>query len=341
MWIPRKIEQFIEAIVSRLDLIEEALRNHNRTSDAADIRQENIWNEIGRRIAEVRPDDEYKRGANTYKYKSYRQQVVLNRLTLLLFCATTAAFLAAAYYACIAKSQLDQMRIATQQAKRSADIAACALKENQRQFQIASDNNQKQFSETLEQMKAQSRASASAANTAADALQISERAYVVSGGVQVDWARKVLYVPIENLGHIPSGQVHVIMHFSKITKNAGGEMSDEVKWTEAWFNSLTSNAPVTSPQITFEPNLARSGVEFIHLGIEIEYHDGFKGTPLRTQGTASCSFHSKEGTFLFGPCPFTNMLEVLKKADQYPSPKYRVNIPITEETMQPPVPTVP
>lgn len=255
--------------------------------------------------------------------------------------ATIFAFLAAAIYAWEAHDQIEQMIKATQQAKRSADIAACALRENQRQFQIASENNQKQFSETLEQMKAQSRASASAANTAAEGLQISERAYVVSGSVQLDWARKVLYVPIENLGHIPSGRVHVVIHLSKTIKNPGGGDSNEVRWTEVWFNSLTSNAPVTSPQITFEPDLAKSGTEFIHLGVEIEYHDGFHGTPLRTQGTAFCSFHSKEGAFLFGPCPFSNMLELLKKADQYPSPKYQKNIPITDETMQPPVPTMP
>ena len=187
----------------------------------------------------------------------------------------------------------------------------------------------------------QAQAAQSAARTAKDALNISQRAYIVDGGVQVDWTRKVIFIPIENRGHVPSGQVHVILHISQFTKNPGGGTSVQMNWTESWLNSLTDSAPVTSPQITFNPVKARSGVQYFHIGIEIEYFDGFPETPLRRTQDTFCSFHPEANSFLFGPCPITNMLELLKKGDEYPNPKYQLNPGITPELLQPPIPTTP
>jgi hypothetical protein len=56
---------------------------------------------------------------------------------------TALAFAAAAVYAGYAKGQLAQLIEATKQAKRSADLAACALRENQRQFDLTSISNQR------------------------------------------------------------------------------------------------------------------------------------------------------------------------------------------------------
>ena len=187
----------------------------------------------------------------------------------------------------------------------------------------------------------QAQAARSAAQTAKDALHVSDGAYIVDGSVQIDWSRKVIFIPIENRGHIPSGQVHVILHISQFTKNPGGGTSAQMNWTEFWLKSLTDSAPVTSPQIIFDPLKARSGVQYFHIGIEIEYYDGFPDTPLRRKEDTFCSFHPETNSFLFGPCPITNMLEQLKKGDGYPNPKYELNPGITPDLLQPPVPTNP
>ncbi|HEY1900916.1 MAG TPA: hypothetical protein VGG56_00670 [Terracidiphilus sp.] len=109
MWIPRRIELAIEAIASHLGEIKKSLNENKSAIDATNIRQDDAWSGVGRQIAKMSPDDEYKRGANTYKHKGYRQQVVLNILTGFLMAATIGAFAAAGIYACIANRQLKKM----------------------------------------------------------------------------------------------------------------------------------------------------------------------------------------------------------------------------------------
>lgn len=122
MWIPRRIEIAIEAIASHLGEIEKSLQEDKSAIDTANISETNEWSSIRRQVAEMRSDDEYKRGANTYKHKSYIQQVVLNWLTGFLMAATIAAFAAALIYACIANHQTKLMREANERAKTAMEI---------------------------------------------------------------------------------------------------------------------------------------------------------------------------------------------------------------------------
>jgi hypothetical protein len=184
----------------------------------------------------------------------------------------------------------------------------------------------------------QAKAARSGAQTAKDTLHVSERAYIVNSNIQVDWNRKVIFIPIENRGRIPSGQVHIILHVSRFTNNLNVGTSMQANWTEFWLSSLTDTAPVTSPQIAFDPVQAKSGVQYFHVGIEIEYNDGFPDTPPRRTEGVFCSFHREADSFLFGPCPITNMLELLKKSDEYPNPKYMLTSPTTPDMIQPPSP---
>jgi len=70
----------------------------------------------------MRSGDEYKRGARTYRHKSYRQQVILNYLT-------GVAFLAAFAYVVITGLQLRQMR-------KSTKATQAAVEHADRNFQI-------------------------------------------------------------------------------------------------------------------------------------------------------------------------------------------------------------
>jgi hypothetical protein len=70
--------------------------------------------------------------------------------------------------------QLKQMEIATRETARSGDIAASALRENQRQFQIASASNERQFQDTLNQMRSQTGAQNAAVQAARDAIRATQ-----------------------------------------------------------------------------------------------------------------------------------------------------------------------
>jgi hypothetical protein len=81
----------------------------------------------------------------------------------------------AAIYAAIAAIQLGEMRKSTEAATRSGNIAACALRENQRQFGITSATNEQQFRDTLTQMRVQATASQTAANAAKSSAETASK----------------------------------------------------------------------------------------------------------------------------------------------------------------------
>lgn len=129
-YLIRPFKALLEMLRSELSAIKEALGENKRAIDAASVCQQNAGSGIERKIAEMRPDDEYKRGAHTYKHKAYWQQVASNILTAVLTAATIGAFLAAAYYACIAKRQLGQMITANQVTRCATLVSAQSAAEN-------------------------------------------------------------------------------------------------------------------------------------------------------------------------------------------------------------------
>ena len=154
----------------------------------------------------------------TQRAKEHGLQWRMFFVTLFGALVATAAAIGAFYYAAIAKDQLGQMIEATKQAKRSAHIAACALRENQRQF-----------SDTLNQMKTQTRASEdeagaakSAAKTAEDELITANRPWVAVNGP---------------LG-ITGGSIHdnpSKVTFGFQTKNVGNSMALQIQ-SAMWIN---------------------------------------------------------------------------------------------------------
>ena len=118
----RQFKALIEMFQAQLSAIQEALANQERAIHDASGRQEEAWSRIEREFSEMRSGDEYKRGARTYRHKSYRQQVILNYLT-------GVAFLAAFAYVVITGLQLRQMR-------KSTKATQAAVEHADRNFQI-------------------------------------------------------------------------------------------------------------------------------------------------------------------------------------------------------------
>jgi hypothetical protein len=175
-----------------------------------------------------------------------------------------------------------------------------------------------------EQAIVQANAAKSAADTAKEALHISERAYVHAGFPLVRWDKKAIYIPLQNNGRIPSGPVHIVLHIQKNTKSSDGGTYTESRWMEQSIKSIALGETVTTPGVGFDPSLVRSGKQWFTLGIVVEYNDGFSDTRSRSEESAFCSNYSKGEGFVISPCIFANILNLLKNADGYPNPKNEI-----------------
>jgi hypothetical protein len=169
MWVPRRIEQFLETINTRLGAIQEALRDQISTQErthAADrnahneARRQRTWRRIEEQRIKKRADRESESDAQTKFQKTYRQQIVLNVLTFL-------AFLSAVVYAGIAVRQWQEMIRATNAAEQSAITADRTLNESAWQYR-----------KSLHELQLQTRAAQTSAQTAQDALNVQNRPWL-------------------------------------------------------------------------------------------------------------------------------------------------------------------
>lgn len=174
---PHQFRRLMELLHAQSGAIEEVLKSQETAirdaSQSADEKRGDIPRIIAGAIHGV--SEEEANYEKPQRNKEYRQQTLIGAATWATAFFTALAFAAAAYYACVARSQLDQMIEATKQAKRSADLAACALRQNQQQFTETSRANKNQFDDTLAQIKAQTAAQKDSAKSASDAVATAQK----------------------------------------------------------------------------------------------------------------------------------------------------------------------
>jgi hypothetical protein len=137
------------------------------------------------------------------------------------------------------------------------------------------------FWQGLSNQKAAS-AATKAADTARDALHISERAYNVAGKPSFDLDRKFVSIPIQNIGHIPSGDSDVIYHEATFNKDtfAVENQSNAVEfhWKHITFIPIVPATPmgfsVYLPSL--DANRLSLGMQSIKIAGTIRYWDGFE-----------------------------------------------------------------
>lgn len=213
--------------------------------------------------------------------------------------------------------QLGEMKKATQAATKSVDIAASALRQNEGQFE-----------KTLIEMKSQTRAEESAANVARrsadianETLHVSERAYVFPKTPQLDTGTSTLFLPIENIGHIPATKVHVIVHVQKTSKLPNGSYYSFVRWFQRDFIEIWPGEPLSVGGVTIDQERTKRGEDAFTFGITVEYNDGFPDSKRQKREDAFCMSHLENNHIGYGPCVVSNTLDLLRRADQYPSGK--------------------
>jgi ABC-type multidrug transport system fused ATPase/permease subunit len=323
MWIPIRVEKFLETIITSLSEIKQVLQDNKASVDTAKISQHDDWSSVGRQIAEMRSDDEYKRGADTYKHKSYWQQVVLNILTGLLAAFTLGAFAAAGIYAYIASRQLDQMIESTEQAQRSADISTFAMMLNQAQFDAAMESNQKQFADTLAQMKVQSRAAADTAKATGQTLYMTNRANILAASPSLTISPKVLRVAIINTGRVQATGMSVEAYVL-IAKDDGSKVDGH--WTKDTYPRFDPTIIGGYPPFmsigmnAMDPEEINKGTEGVIFGAVFKYNDGFPSTPQQTYTICYHTFVDYEThQMTWNPCDPETEIPKIKTAIDYPN----------------------
>lgn len=163
------------------------------------------------------------------------------------------------------------------------------------------------------------------ADASREALHISQRAYIADEGPIINWQIKAINFRMENKGHIPARDVHFVLHINQIIKTPDGGMNSNFKWIERRVDRLDPGVQVDFGGVVFDPDKLKSGDEWFHLGLVIEYNDGFAPrNALDVNEQAFCSDISKETGPVLGPCLISNTLDLLKKADEYPNPMNQI-----------------
>jgi hypothetical protein len=201
-----------------------------------------------------------------------------------------------------------------------------AQRENQREFQVTLVNNQGQFQNTLKQMTAQTTAQEKATSVGRESLQVSERAYLITGAPTMN--EGVVSFPVSNVGHIPSGKVRIEIHESTILLPDAGKSVEIVPATESHWkhfdvdsmpatSSSTYNAATESP--SYNAKLFNAGTQQTVLVGTIFFRDGFPDTPSREWHFCYHSFSTSKGNAAsWTPCDWELYIKEVKAVDGYP-----------------------
>ena len=169
-------------------------------------------------------------------------------------------------------------------------------------------------------------AAKSAADTARDALHISESAYVSIGTPRIDAAQGLFYLPIQNTGHIPSGAVDIIVHeatFNSPTIDPNTlPPAAEKHWKSQHFISITPGTPVEISVLLrkIATQYLLQGQQVVVVAGSISANDGFPDTPQRNSLFCWRSIAIlKPRQVNVTPCDPGVFLPQLVKVDGYPN----------------------
>lgn len=214
---------------------------------------------------------------------------------------------------CLYSKQLEQF---TKQAGDTHDLAVAAGKQADRTKTVA------------EQAIVQAKAASSAAETAKEALHVSERAYLGIEVPTLDETTKAILMPLQNTGRLPTGIVEMTLHeatFKISAENAEIAASnlEEYHWSKGTFQSIEPNSArfrikENLPAVSFQD--LRAGSQSVVVAGEISYNDGFPNTS--RQSFTYCMhtyFLYDVKTFDMVSCDPKAFLPMLKKMGGYPA----------------------
>jgi hypothetical protein len=325
MWMPRQLKVLNETLRSGLEAIQQTSRDQvNAIRDAEKAARENR-EEIPRAIAAVQTPEADRRDESTYRKKNYTVQVILA-------VGTCGAFIAAAVYAGLAYRTL-------REAQKQTEINASLLVEERNTL----ETEQSQFDRTMKQMiaqtvvqagaaKASQQAAAAAtfsANTAKQALHISERAYIAMSSADLtELTQHRIQLQFTNIGHIPSRQMVVVVYrtSTRAKQVPGGIIwvadGTEKGWHRTVYDRVFPTAPVylTVMFPSVPPESIMNGARELIVAGTFSYDDGFPDDPLASEDFCFRTFADTDKKQIIAvPCEPKRVIPMMQKLTGYPN----------------------
>jgi hypothetical protein len=188
----------------------------------------------------------------------------------------------------------------------------------------------KAISDEIPEVRKSADAAKSAADTAREALHVSERAYIVDAAPEL--GVKSITLSFVNTGHIPSGKVSIEAHEATInaatnaaTPAATLDLRDAVErhWGAYKVQSIfpgTNSLKLAIPVPQLSEDRLNVGLQQIVVAGYLVYSDGFPETPQQTLGFCQHTVYQTVIKHMFiTPCDPQEMIPRLAALDGYPN----------------------
>jgi hypothetical protein len=254
--------------------------------------------------------------------KSYR----LQWWTLGVGTVTLIALAVAALFTYQQWQTMKNTYVEIQEQTGSAQTAANAARDSTELAYWALLDSEESSYLTLQQMQAQTVAQKVSANTARDALVISERAYLAIADPRLDIDKQNVSIGISNSGRLPSGPVEVTHHEATFNLDSGNTLvrldkAIERHWKRTKLQSVPPGTPIAIKVVIPKMDKGRleNGLQTVIVAGVISYNDGFPNTQTRHANFCVQSMYSTSMKILvMSPCS-EEYLKPLELLDGYPN----------------------
>lgn len=209
-------------------------------------------------------------------------------------------------------------------------VAANSIKGSAGQFSESAERINNGIHDAVGELNKQARNFHASAEATQNSIVVSEQAYLIPAGANIDESLRALMVSVLNIGHLPAikGKMRLFeMTVARGTENSyavGFPIGKEIEghWSE-W--NIPETTYVTPPMLwTPLPGFSREAFTQHKIGVlvsgRLSYNDGFRGTPRRNVPFCYLVFYdSKRLATNSIACDEIQMTERIKKAIHFPN----------------------
>ena len=179
--------------------------------------------------------------------------------------------------------------------------------------------------------RAAANAAKRAADTAKEALHVSDRAYIVTGAPILHLDTDVVETPVSNTGHIPSGRLRAVVHEATldVVPLAPSRLihPTEQHWkhydVQPMPPSNGTTYAINTPVQAVVASKINDGHQQIIIAGSITYNDGFPDTPEQTWLFCNVgTYFEKLQKVQWETCDPATYIKQLTTGDHYPNDEY-------------------
>lgn len=322
MWVPVRIEQFIEAVISHLDAIQKAIQERTAATNQAQEASSEEWRQIPRIISSIIDTSDKSHAECTKQEESARKteqqplvdsQIEIAKWTKRACIAAVAYGLVAFWQGCLIRGQLDQMIQATNATVKASDAANDSFEATYGEKGTAERTMGQMIDQTIAQIQS-AQAAEKAIKATQQQMRLDERAWLVSTGSFLGNIEDGKSIPFSvagtNTGKTPGRKATIATHVTfsgeEITKE--GELSGPerppssvgVIAPNSTFSGASDEIPASDVP-TIKARLGDHGCTYVWG--DIEYRDIFRTKHI----TEFCSYRClRQGYETLRWCKFHN-----------------------------------